>query len=311
MSLEKGKGRAAEVIGFSPRPSQPTFHLPSLAVACLDSAEHWPKRILPGNLDSPEPCQFRLKDKDQVSLGAKTAVQLGDLLLKLIEWTLVPHIDLTGEQLEMGFQPPPDTTVLLSGSKLPSKVIFLIADSTAYSVYIPLYERCPNYLCHDVFSSGEGVGESPRRTAFQEAIRATVSTRGCWKAIGDTMVPDTSPVTNAKYWRVTGVLLALALLSGENLHPVSPVVAYALLANVHRHSEAATSMHLSLSFIEQLEDSKAKTLLPWMIIPPHKDWRELPSGHRAQLLQVITNFDLNVRLNVYSRLLPYSQETIL
>lgn len=125
------------------------------------------------------------------------------------------------------------------------------------------------------------------------------------------MVPDTSPVTNAKYWRMTGALLALALLSGENLHPVSPVVAYALLANVHRHSEAVTSMDLSLGFIEQLEGSKANTLLPWMIIPPHKDWKELPSGHRAQLLQVITNFDLNVRLNDYSHFLPYSQETFL
>ena len=125
------------------------------------------------------------------------------------------------------------------------------------------------------------------------------------------MVPDTSPVTDAKYWRVTGALLALALLSGENLHPVSPVVAYALLANVHRHSEVVNSMDLSLGFVEQLEVSKANTLLPWMIIPPHKDWRELPSGHRAQLLQVITNFDLNVRSNDYFQFPQYSQETIL
>jgi hypothetical protein len=123
--------------------------------------------------------------------------------------------------------------------------------------------------------------------------------------MGDSVVPDTSPVTNARYWRVTGVLLALALLSGENLHPVSPVVAYALLANVHRHLDAVGSMDLSLSFIEQLEGSKANTLLPWMIIPPCKDWKGLPPGHWAQLFQVITNFDLNVRSNNYSHFWPY------
>lgn len=112
--------------------------------------------------------------------------------------------------------------------------------------------------------------------------------------MGDTMVPETSPVTDAKYWRTTGALLALALLSGENLHPVSPVVVYALLANVHKRPEAVASMDLSLSFIEQLEGSKATTLLPWMIIPPRKDWRELPPGHRAQLFQIVMGFDIDV-----------------
>jgi hypothetical protein len=112
--------------------------------------------------------------------------------------------------------------------------------------------------------------------------------------MGDTMVPDTSPVTNNKYWRVTGVLLALALLAGENLHPVSPAIIYALLSNVHQHSEATASMHLSLSFIEQLEGSKAITLLPWMIIPPGQDWKDLPIGHRSQLIQLLTNLDLDV-----------------
>jgi hypothetical protein len=116
--------------------------------------------------------------------------------------------------------------------------------------------------------------------------------------MGDTMVPDMSPVTNNKYWRVTGALLALALLAGENLHPVSPVVIYALLSNVHQRSEVITSMDLSLSFIQQLEDSKANTLLPWMIIPPGDDWKSLPIGHRNQLLEVITNLDLDVSQTV-------------
>ena len=116
--------------------------------------------------------------------------------------------------------------------------------------------------------------------------------------MGDTMVPDMSPVTNNKYWRVTGALLALALLAGENLHPVSPVVIYALLSNVHQRSEVITLMDLSLSFIQQLEDSKANTLLPWMIIPPGDDRKSLPIGHRNQLLEVITNLDLDVSQTV-------------
>jgi hypothetical protein len=145
-----------------------------------------------------------------------------------------------------------------------------------------------------VLSSGEAVGQGPRRTAFQKAIQATVDVNSCWKEMGDTMVPDMSPVTNNRYWRVTGTLLALALLAGENLHPISPVVVYALLSNVHERSEVTTSMDLSLGFIEQLEYSKAITLLPWMIIPPGQDWKSLPFGHRSQLIQVITNLDLDV-----------------
>ena len=55
---------------------------------------------------------------------------------------------------------------------------------------------------------------------------------GCWNEMGDTMIPDTSPVTNRGYWKVAGGLLALALLAGDNLHPVYPAVTYALLSNV-------------------------------------------------------------------------------
>ena len=242
-----------------------------------------------------EPCQFQSSNKDQITLSAPTGSQLGDLLFKLIGWVLGPRIiDLTGEKPETGFQPPPDTSVSPSGKKSSSKVIFLIADTTAYLVYVYLtiFLKLIN-----IFSSSEGVGDSPCWTAFQEAIRTTIHTRGCWKVMGDTVVPETSPVTDAKYWWATGALLALVLLSGENLHPVSPIVAYALLANVHRHSEAVASMDLSLAFIEQQDSSKANTLLPWMIIPPCKDWKILPAGHQAQLLQVITNLDLDVKLN--------------
>lgn len=150
-------------------------------------------------------------------------------------------------------------------------------------------------LCSDVyFSSGEATGEGPRRTAFQKALEATVDVKGCWKEMGDTIVPDTSPVTDNKYWRVTGALLALALLAGENLHPISPAIVYALLSNVHPRSDVVAPMDMSLSLIQQLQISKADALLPWMIIPPGQDWKNLPDGHRGILRQVITNLDLNV-----------------
>ena len=51
----------------------------------------------------------------------------------------------------------------------------------------------------------------------------------CWKEMGDTMVPNSPLVTNNKHWHTTGTLLALALLVGDNLHPVSLLVIYAPL----------------------------------------------------------------------------------
>jgi hypothetical protein len=117
---------------------------------------------------------------------------------------------------------------------------------------------------------------------------------GCWKVMGDTMVPYASLVIQDRYWKPMGGLLALALLIGENLHPVSPVVIYALLCNVHPRSDPRAPMHLSLGFIEELVPSKANDLIPWMIIPPHQDWRLLPEGHRAKVLELATGLDVDV-----------------
>jgi hypothetical protein len=138
------------------------------------------------------------------------------------------------------------------------------------------------------------VGEGPRRTAFQEAIQAMVDTTGCWKETGDFMVPDTSPVTKAKYWHVMGGLLALALLTGDSLHPISPAVIYALLSNIPVLSDPRAPMHMSLSFIHQLSKSKARDLLPWMVLPPGQDWQNLPSAHRTLLRELITNLGIDV-----------------
>jgi hypothetical protein len=125
-------------------------------------------------------------------------------------------------------------------------------------------------------------------------MRATVGVSGHWKEMGDTVVPDLSLVTDEKYWRITGALLALALLAGENLHPISPAVIYALLSDANLGSDPIASMDLSLSLIRLLDSSKADTLLPWMIIPPGQNLKDLSDGHRNLLVQVMTNLDIDV-----------------
>jgi hypothetical protein len=112
--------------------------------------------------------------------------------------------------------------------------------------------------------------------------------------MGDTMVPASSPVTDGRYWHKMGALLALALLVGENPHPISPVVIYALLSNTNSRPDVMAVMDLNLGLIRQLHSSKADTLLPWMVIPPDQDWKCLPDGHRNLLLEVITNLDIDV-----------------
>jgi len=108
------------------------------------------------------------------------------------------------------------------------------------------------------------------------------------------MVPNMSLVTDNKYWKVTGALLALGLLAGESLHPVSPAVVYALLSSIHQDSDPINSMNWSLHFIWQLDDLKAKALIPWMIIPPGQDWKSLPVAHRAMLRDLTANLGLEV-----------------
>ena len=106
-----------------------------------------------------------------------------------------------------------------------------------------------------------------------------VEKEGYWVQMGDLVVPNASPVTECGYWRVAGALLALSLLAGDNLHPVSPIIVYALLSNVQESVNPEASMNLSLSFIQELQSSKAVDLHPWMVIPPGKDWKTLPIGH--------------------------------
>lgn len=143
-------------------------------------------------------------------------------------------------------------------------------------------------------SSGAALGGGPRRTAYQEAIKIMVKTGARWKEKGDVVVPENTPITADGYWQLMGGLLAIALLAGENLRPVSPVIIYALLSNVHPRTSANDVMDLSLSFIRQLEGPMAKYLLPWMILPPGVDLTALPEGHRALLMDLLAHLEVNV-----------------
>jgi hypothetical protein len=117
---------------------------------------------------------------------------------------------------------------------------------------------------------------------------------GCWNEMGDALVPALSPVADRVYWQAAGALLALILLTGDCLHPVSPALVYALLSNVQAQSNPSAPMDISLGFIQQLQSSKAEALLPWMIIPPGQDWKDLPGGHRTLLRDLIAGLGLEV-----------------
>jgi hypothetical protein len=143
-------------------------------------------------------------------------------------------------------------------------------------------------------TSGDAQGVGPRRSAFREALHLMAEREGCWKVIDSAMVPDDSPVADRAYWKVAGALIALALLSGDGVHPVSPAVVYALLSNVEERSDPRAPMDLSLNFISQLQKSKARILLPWMIIVPGQDWRDLPTGHRSLVQDLVVDLGIEV-----------------
>ena len=119
---------------------------------------------------------------------------------------------------------------------------------------------------------------------------------GCWNKVDDVMVPDTSPVADRAYWRAAGMLIALVLLEGDSAYPVSPMVIYALLSNIQARCSQSAVMNLSLCFISQLygSDSKAQMLLPWMIVPPNVEWRDLPVSHQLWIRELLAGLDLQV-----------------
>ena len=124
-----------------------------------------------------------------------------------------------------------------------------------------------------------------------------------WKLHGSWFVPDVSPVCDEERWYSIGTLLAIALLTNGSVHPVSPVLIYALLvASFHkpRLTDIQTTMNFSLNYIRELDELQSRVVLPWMVVPPSQDWRDLPAGHRAELLEIITGLGVDVNLSYTS-----------
>jgi hypothetical protein len=120
-----------------------------------------------------------------------------------------------------------------------------------------------------------------------------------WKVLGRWYVPEVSPVGDEQRWYNIGIFLALALLTTGSVHPVSPALIYALLVQTFYKPElddTQTMMQLSLGFIAEVDESQAKIVLPWMIIPPGQDLSNLPEGHRTNLMYALGGLGLDVSL---------------
>lgn len=128
-----------------------------------------------------------------------------------------------------------------------------------------------------------------------------VKEQNMWKLVGSWYVPDPSPVCDRQRWFGFGKLLALALLTEGSISPVSPILIYQLLLRLPLLNDPSAMlpdplhvMHLSLKFIKEVDQLQAEVLLPWMIIAPGQDWRQLPDNHRTQLLYMITGLEIDV-----------------
>jgi hypothetical protein len=146
----------------------------------------------------------------------------------------------------------------------------------------------------------EGVGQGPMRTGFEQAIWAMTKVPNCWKMIGRWYVPDLSPVCDWKKWFVFGTLLATALLAVGTVYPISLVIIHILLWHLWSSGDPYAIMDLSLQSIKEIDEERAKVALPWMIIPPGQDWRQLPHNHRVQLLYMISGLEIDVSLRPHS-----------
>ena len=133
---DKGKSRAAGIVGFTPElPQPPPFVPPSIDVACHDSAGLWPMRISTSII--PRPLGYMEQATVGMTLTADTGAQLGELLLELIEWMVQPAIDLTADEIRTTFQPPRHTTAIpTTGNQIPSCPLVLVAENTSYAMCV-------------------------------------------------------------------------------------------------------------------------------------------------------------------------------
>jgi hypothetical protein len=132
--LGKGKVWDASIVGFNSSPPRvPPFALPSVDDACRNTADLWPERIAPSYWVAPWPPERN--PPVSLRLGADSAHQLGELVVKLIGWVIDPlPIDLTVEEDTPSFMPPPGTMV--APDQFPMDLSLLIGEETKYSMYV-------------------------------------------------------------------------------------------------------------------------------------------------------------------------------
>jgi hypothetical protein len=108
-SGKKGKGRGSGIVGLSPDLARRSdFRLPSLEIACFETAESWPKRILPNSEPLPPP--FNRVSQDSLMLSTVGDGEIGELFFELVKWTIAPPpIDLTVEETGGEFRCPNNT----------------------------------------------------------------------------------------------------------------------------------------------------------------------------------------------------------
>lgn len=126
-----------------------------------------------------------------------------------------------------------------------------------------------------------------------------VHTGGMWKKIGRWYIPIISSFTEDGEWFGYGMMLGLALLVVKNANPISPILLYALLLNTGGTKDLRSVMNLSLGFIKEVDEDRAKVVLPWMILAPGQSWVQLPDAHRGNMISMFENLGMQVRLASY------------
>jgi hypothetical protein len=138
---KKGKGRGPGIVGLDPDLARRCdFWLPSLEIACFETAESWPHRISP-NFD-PLPPPYDLASQDSLLLSAEGDGEIGELLFELVKWTIAPPpIDLTVEEAGGVFRCPNNTrfsfrsnNILVPDGQWKLQLLSLITRDSVYSM---------------------------------------------------------------------------------------------------------------------------------------------------------------------------------
>ena len=132
-AIGKGKMRAEEVIGLPMQPPEPQQYLrPSLETACQLASEHWPARLSPPPIAPPS--STRTSVTTEMNISGDSVVELGNLVLALVDWMAIGVLDLG--RADLGFLSPPGSSITwpaLAAHTMPTDIHTLRADHTYYS----------------------------------------------------------------------------------------------------------------------------------------------------------------------------------